>query len=70
MVHTHLSEEESLLKSTVSEFADQVLAPRAADFDKNGKFPWNNIHELADLGMFGLTIEERDFTISASRLRT
>ncbi|MDP7578031.1 MAG: acyl-CoA dehydrogenase family protein [SAR202 cluster bacterium] len=58
MVHTHLSEEESLLKSTVGEFADQVLAPRAADYDKSGEFPWSNIRELADLGMFGLTIKE------------
>ena len=58
MVHTHLSEEESLIKSTVGDFADQVLAPRASDYDQKGEFPWDNIHELADLGMFGLTIEE------------
>jgi alkylation response protein AidB-like acyl-CoA dehydrogenase len=58
MAHTHLSEDELLLKSTVGEFADQVLAPRAAGYDRSGEFPWDNVRDLADMGMFGLTIEE------------
>jgi alkylation response protein AidB-like acyl-CoA dehydrogenase len=58
MGHSLLSEEELLLKSTVGAFADQVLAPRAAGYDHTGEFPWDNVRELADLGMFGLTIDE------------
>ena len=54
-----LSEEELLLKNTVREFADQALAPRAAAYDESGEFPWDNIRGLADLGLLGLTIEER-----------
>ena len=53
-----LSEEETLLRSTVREFADQVLAPAAAGHDQSGEFPWDNVRGLAELGLFGLTIDE------------
>ena len=53
-----LSEEERLLRSTVRSFADQELAPRAADYDQDEKFPWENVRGLAKLGLFGLTIGE------------
>ena len=53
-----LSEEELLLKSTVREFADQELAPRAAAYDESGQFPWDNVRGIAALGLFGLTIDE------------
>ena len=54
-----LSEDELLLRNMVREFADKVLAPRAADYDESGEFPWDNVKELADLGLFGLGLEER-----------
>jgi len=53
-----LSEEETLLKSTVREFADQFLAPAAAAYDQSGEFPWDNVRGLAELGLFGLTVDE------------
>ena len=53
-----LSEEELLLRSTVREFADQEIAPRAADYDESGEFPWDNWRGLAELGLFGLAIDE------------
>lgn len=53
-----LSEDERLLKSTVREFADQELAPRAAAYDESGEFPRDNVRGLAGLGLFGLTIDE------------
>ena len=53
-----LSDEELLLKNTVREFADRELAPRAAAYDESGAFPWDNVRGLADLGLFGLTIDE------------
>ena len=52
-----LSEEESLLKSTVRDFADRVLAPRASEYDEKAEFPWDNVRGLAELGLFGLTID-------------
>ena len=54
-----LSEEELLLRNTVRDFADREIAPRAADYDESGEFPWDNFRGLAELGLFGLTIDER-----------
>ena len=53
-----LTEEEQLLKNAVKDFADQQLAPRAADLDQNPEFPWDNFRGLAEMGLLGLTIDE------------
>ena len=53
-----LSEDELLIKNTVRDFADRELAPRAAAYDESGEFPWDNVRGLAELGLFGLTIDE------------
>lgn len=53
-----LSEEELLLKKTVREFTDREVAPRAAEYDESSEFPWDNMRGLAELGLFGLTIDE------------
>ena len=53
-----LTEEELLLRSTVREFADRELAPRAAAYDESGEFPRDNVRGLAELGLLGLTIDE------------
>ena len=63
-----LSEDELLLRSTVREFADQVLAPRAAYHDESGEFPSDNVRGLAELGLFGLTIDE-DYGGSGGTIR-
>ena len=53
-----LTEEEQLLRTTVRDFADSVLAPRASAYDQNGDFPADNVEGLAELGLFGLGIDE------------
>ena len=53
-----LTEDERLIRSTVRDLADRALAPRAPDYDEAGEFPWDNIRDMADLGLFGLTIDE------------
>ena len=53
-----LSEDERLLKNTVREFTDQKVAPRAAAYDQSGEFPWDNVREMAELGLLGLTIDD------------
>ena len=58
MTNQLLNEEERLLKTTVRDFADRELAPRAADYDESGEFPWDNIKGMAELGLLGLTIDE------------
>jgi len=47
-----------MLKATVRDYADQVLAPNAARYDESGEFPWDNVRGLAELGILGLTVAE------------
>lgn len=53
-----LSEDELLLQNTVKDFADSVIAPRAAGYDENEDFPHDNFKDMAELGLLGLTIDE------------
>ena len=58
MTELLLSEEELMLRSTVREFSDAELAPRAAAYDESGEFPWDNLRGLADMGLLGLGVGE------------
>ncbi len=58
MTNIFLTEDELLLRNTVREFADNALAPRAARYDETCEFPWDNVKGLAELGLFGLGINE------------
>ncbi len=49
-----LTEEQSLLRNTLREFADGEIAPRAAGFDEKAEFPWDNIKKMRELGLFGI----------------
>ena len=59
MSDTLLTEDELLIQNTVRQFADEQLAPRAAAYDESGEFPWDNFRGLAELGLFGLAIDEK-----------
>ena len=54
-----LTEDELLLRNMVRELADQELAPRATAYDESAEFPWDNVRRIAELGLFGLTIDEK-----------
>ena len=58
MTDNLLSEEESLLRNTVRDYSNDVLAKRAADYDESGLFPWDNFNELGNMGLLGLGIGE------------
>ena len=53
-----LTEEELLIRNTIRDYANSNLSERAARYDETGEFPWDNVNELADLGVLGLTIDE------------
>jgi butyryl-CoA dehydrogenase len=53
-----LTEEEKLLQTTVRDFVDRELAPRAKELDETERFPWENVKGLGELGLMGLTVEE------------
>ncbi|WP_461210064.1 acyl-CoA dehydrogenase [Desulfocurvus sp. DL9XJH121] len=53
-----LTEEQSLIKQMVREFAEQKIAPIAGEIDKNHRFPAETVKGMADLNLFGLSIPE------------
>src|SRR6266566_3358240 len=53
-----LSEEHELVRATVREFAEERVAPVAAELDRDHRFPYELVAELAALGLMGMTIPE------------
>jgi short/branched chain acyl-CoA dehydrogenase len=53
-----LSEEHELLRSTVRDFAKQRIAPVAEELDREHRFPYDLVGELAQLGLMGIPIPE------------
>jgi alkylation response protein AidB-like acyl-CoA dehydrogenase len=53
-----LSAEHELLRDTVRQFALEKVAPAAAELDREKRFPYELVAELAELGLMGMTIPE------------
>ena len=53
-----LSEEHELVRRTVREFATQRVAPVAEELDRESRFPYELVAELAELGLMGMPIPE------------
>ena len=53
-----LGQEHELVRSTVREFAQQRVAPVAEELDREGRFPYDLVAEMAELGLMGMTIPE------------
>jgi len=53
-----LGEDIDLLRESVSDFAADRIAPRAAQIDADNQFPRDLWAELGDLGLLGITVEE------------
>ena len=53
-----LGEDVDMLRESVRGFANDRIAPRAADIDSSNKFPRELWPELGDLGLLGITVEE------------
>ncbi len=51
-------EEERILLDTVRRVADEVIAPRAEDYDRTGEFPWDNVAALNELGLNAIFVPE------------
>ena len=50
------SEEQLQIQSIARDFAQKRIAPVAADFDKTGEFPLDNIREMGKLGLMGIEV--------------
>jgi short/branched chain acyl-CoA dehydrogenase len=53
-----LSEEHELLRRTVREFAEERIAPVAEELDREHRFPYDLVGELAELGLMGIPFPE------------
>jgi alkylation response protein AidB-like acyl-CoA dehydrogenase len=53
------SDEQELLRRTVREFAQTRVAPVAAELDREARFPYDLVAEMAELGLMGIPIPER-----------
>jgi short-chain 2-methylacyl-CoA dehydrogenase len=53
-----LSEEHELVRRTVRDFAVERVAPVAEELDREHRFPYDLVRELAELGLMGMTIPE------------
>jgi short/branched chain acyl-CoA dehydrogenase len=53
-----LTQEQQLVRDTVREFAESRIAPIAAELDREHRFPYGLVEELAGLGLMGMTVPE------------
>lgn len=54
-----LTQEQQMIKKTIKEFADKVVAPGAIDRDRSKEFPTEIFKQLSDMGMMGLPFDEK-----------
>jgi short-chain 2-methylacyl-CoA dehydrogenase len=57
-VNFDLSHEHELVRDTVREFAGEKIAPVAEELDREHRFPYDLVAELAELGLMGMTVPE------------
>jgi len=53
-----LSEDHELLRQTVRDFAHERIAPVAEELDREHRFPYEIVAELAELGLMGIPVPE------------
>jgi isovaleryl-CoA dehydrogenase len=53
-----LGDSADMLRDSVMRFADDEIAPRAADIDSSNAFPDDLWRKMGDLGILGVTVEE------------
>ena len=54
----HLGETIDMLRATVQQFAANDIAPRAAEIDRENRFPSDLWRRMGDIGLLGITVEE------------
>jgi short/branched chain acyl-CoA dehydrogenase len=57
-VNLDLTEEHELVRRTVRDFAVERVAPVAEELDRDHRFPYELVRDMAELGLMGMTIPE------------
>ncbi len=65
-----LTEEQQLFQATVRRLSQERVAPRAADIDREDKFPWDLVALFRDSGLLGLGMPEACGGVGADMLTT
>jgi len=68
MAISHLSEDEQTMIETIREIARERVAPRAAEIDHTGQFPWDMKELLAEQGILAMPFPEEYDGIGSSEL--
>ena len=59
MAVSHLSEDEQTLIETIREIAQERVAPRAAEIDHTGEYPWDMKELLAQQDILAMPFPDR-----------
>jgi len=52
----HLNEEQKMIQAMVRDFAREELLPTAAERDRTGEFPAENLKKMGELGLMGMNV--------------
>src|SRR5699024_2218979 len=52
------TKEQEMIRQMVRDFANDVIAPRAIEIDRDAKFPKDIFDQMGELGLLGLPIPE------------
>src|SRR5437660_4089104 len=55
----YFSEQHHQVRDMVRDFARSVIKPSARAYDLESRFPWDNVKQMADLGLFGIPWPEQ-----------
>lgn len=55
----NLTDEQQKMVDLLNDLGAREFAPKAARWDANHEYPWDNVHILKDLGLLGMTIPKK-----------
>ncbi|HET8705495.1 MAG TPA: acyl-CoA dehydrogenase family protein, partial [Pseudomonadales bacterium] len=53
-----LSDEHKMIRDAARDFAQNEIAPVAAEFDESGEFPHKTIKKMGEMGFMGIEMPE------------
>lgn len=55
----NLDESQTMLMDSIHQFAQEVVAPKAAHNDESGEFPTEIVKQMGEMGLMGMMVEEK-----------